>query len=196
MPKVYQVVTNCHNAQGNFFQNVFHYELSEGGSGTTPFQYADALIDAWLAAIEGAYLDLFGNDVKLDYVQAKRIQTPGGPTSSRIVGDDGSGSNLSVSSGAAADFQWQHAGPLNRPGHSYIPCFQSGALQGDVFQPSYLARAATFTTAMVNPLTLAGALGSADFVIWSRKTSTAHIVTLGQVIPKATVMGRRLLPQI
>jgi hypothetical protein len=196
MPNVYQLSTYCHNGAGNFFQNVFHFELSEAGSGVAPFDYADGLISTWITNNEPKYIDLFGNDVVLDYYAAKRITGGGGPSATRASGTVGTGSTVSASSGSAVDIQWQTASPLNRPGHTYVPGFPYSSLQGDAFTSGYLTKVGAFITQMQTNLTLAGAMGNAVFSIYTRKTTTAYQVNNGQARPKATMMNRRLLPQI
>jgi hypothetical protein len=196
MSKVYQFVTNLHGNTGNYFANVFHYNLSEAGSGVTPFQYADALISAWITHNEAKYMALFGNDVILDFYSAKRVSAPGGPSAARAANQTGTGATNSISTGACADVQWQTAAANNRPGHTYIGGFPSGALLGDVFQAGYLNTAGIWITSMEGNLTLSGALGSADFGTFTRKTATFNSLSSGSVRPKATMMNRRLLPQI
>jgi hypothetical protein len=196
MTKVYQLATALHNSAGNFFQNVFSYQLTEAGSGVSAFEYADGLISAWLTAVESKYLDLFGNDVSLDFITAKRISAPGGPSASAIVGDFGSSSQLSSSSGASADVSWQTAASTNRPGHTYLGAFPFDSLKGDVFQAAYLGKVNTWITEMLVGLTLAGALGTATFGIYSRKLTTFAQANQGLLKPKATMMNRRLVPQI
>lgn len=196
MTATYQLVTNMHNNVGNYFTNVFHYELSESGSGVTPFEYADRLISAWVAGLEAKYLDLLGSDVAIDFYTAKKVNNGGGPTSARQSGNFGTGALSSSSSGAAGDVQWQSASPLNRPGHTYLAAFPYSFLQGDIFQSGYTNKVGIWITQMILPLTLAGALGSADFTLFTRKTNTNHVIVSGQLRPKATMMNRRLLPQI
>jgi hypothetical protein len=196
MAHVYQLVTYCHSGGGNFFQNVFHYELSEAGSGVSPFNYADALNSTWITNVEPSYVDLFGNDVILDFISAKRITGGGGPTASRIRATNGTAAVISSTSGASMDIQWQTASPLNRPGHTYMCSFPYNWLQGDQFSGSAIAKVATFITAITAVLPLAGALGDAVFQIFTRKTDTGYTVDSGLLRPKPTVMGRRLLPVI
>ena len=196
MASVYELVTSVHNGAGNFFQNVFHYELSEAGSGVSPWEYAQALNNAWIALMETDYLDLFGVDIVLDFISAKKINNGGGPSNARQRGTFGGALLASSTSGASADIQWQSNSPTNRPGHTYIAAFAYNFLQADVFQSGFTTKAATFITDMLTPLVLGGALGTATFCIYTRKTDTQHTVLHGSVRPKATMMNRRLVPQI
>lgn len=196
MAHVYQLSTYCHNGAGNFFQKVWHFELSEAGSGVSPFSYADALISAFITTNEPKLVDCFGSDVVLDYYAAKRITGGGGPAQTRASGTVGLGATISASSGSAADITWQTASPLNRPGHTFLPAFPYSFLQGDAFIGAAFTKYSNFINIMLTPLTLAGAFGSATFVVYTRKTTTAFTVDSGSLRPKATMMNRRLVPQI
>jgi hypothetical protein len=196
MAHVYELATFMHNSAGNFFQNVFKYELSESGSGVSPFDYADSLIASWVTACQNVYMALFGNDVTLDFYAAKKINGGGGPASQHISTASGSSVNPSGSAGAAIDIQWQTASPLNRPGHTYIAAYQNEAVIGDVPQGAPAFPGGAFIAAILNPLTLAGALGSATFGIYTRKTDAIFTVNGGRVRPKVSMFNRRLRPQI
>lgn len=196
MAHVYQLSTYCHNGAGNFFQNVMHFELSEAGSGTSPFTYADALISSFITNTEPKLVDCFGADVVLDYYAAKKVTGGGGPSQTRASGTVGLGATVCASSGSAADITWQTASPLNRPGHTFIAGFPYGFLQGDVFTTPANTKYTNFINAMLAPLTLAGAFGSATFGIFTRKTAAFFTADSGSVRPKATMMNRRLVPQI
>lgn len=196
MPATYRLATYMHNGAGNFFQNVFSYELSEAGSGVGAFEYADALIAAYISHTQTDYLGLFGSDVVLDYYTAKRITGAGGVSASRASGEVGAAAGLCSTAGASADVQWQTNSPLNRPGHSYIASFPSGSIQGDVFTAAYGLKISAWITKMLAVMPLAGALGDAVFKIYSRKGDISYTVNSGILRPKATMMNRRLSPQI
>jgi hypothetical protein len=196
MAGVYELATSLHNSGGNFFQNVFKYSLSESGSGNSPWEYAHDLLTHWSTTVKAKYLKLFGTDVTLDFFSAKKLNSGGGPTASFIDGSFGTGSGVCTSSGASGDVQWQSASPLNRPGHTYLAAFADGSLQQDAFQAPYTTDIITWGAQMLVPLTLTGALGTATFGIYSRKTDSFHPATVGILRPKATMMNRRLLPQI
>lgn len=74
--------------------------------------------------------------------------------------------------------------------------FPYSFLQGDVFTNTALTKYTNFINQMLSVLTLAGALGSATFQIYTRKTQTGYTVDSGSLRPKATMMNRRLVPQI
>lgn len=196
MAGIYQLSTYCHNGAGNFFQNVFCFELSEAGSGVGPFEYADALISKFVTSNEPKYVDCFGSDVVLDYYTSKKIDPTGGPSASRASGTVGLGATVSGSAGSAADIQWQTNSPLNRAGHTFMCAWPYSFLQGDVFTNAAIIKFAALITALTTPLTLSGALGDATFKIFSRKTAAVYTVNSGTVRPKATMMNRRLSPQI
>lgn len=192
----YVLSTSIHNGAGNFFQNVFHYVLSEAGSGTTPFEYADGLISKWITSILPSYLALMGQDVVLDFITARKLPPAGGIASVRVIQSAGSDTHNSISAGLAGDVAWLTNAPSNKPGHSYVSCLPTNAIDTDAITSAFFTKFGNWIAAMITPLTLAGALGDATFSMFTRKTATMHTVTTGLIKPKLTAIGRRLLPQI
>lgn len=195
MAHVYSIATSLHDLAGNFFQNVFHYQLTEAGV-ATPFGYADGLIDAWNLHCQADYLASFGNDVVHDFISAKRVTGGGGPSAQQTVALPGTDVQVSISAGMAADIAWQTASPLNRPGHTYMPCIPTGQVQGDFLQGPYLGALGAFRDDLLDTLALTGGLGNADFGVFSRKTSQFNKATVGQIKPKLTMLNKRTLPQV
>lgn len=193
MTATYELATTFHNFAGDFFQNTFAYELSEAGS-ASPFEYADALITAWLAGPQTDYLSLMGIDCLFDFISAKKITAGGGPTATQIVGNTGGMVGKSVSSGVALDIAWQTASGTNRPGHSFITGGDDTALDGGQWQSAYLNLADNFIGAMLTPLTLAGGLGTAHFGVYSRKLAVFNEAKHGIKKPKPTMMNKRTMP--
>lgn len=196
MSHVYSLVTNLHGGSGCFFANVFHFDLSESGSGVAPWDYADSLVASWISTINSSYLALFGDDVTLDFITAKKVNGTGGPSSAHAVAAAGSAASQSSTTGASADVQWQTSSTNNRPGHTYLAAFPYDQLQADAFQALFVGHVGTWIGKMITPLTLAGALGNATFGIYTRKTDTFNVANSGRIRPKATMMNKRLLPQV
>ena len=192
MAGVYQLVTSLHDQLGNFFQNVFSYQLTEAGAGTH-YTYAQSLNDQWQSDVQSSYLDLFGADVILDFISAKRVSPPGGPSNAQGIAMPGQAANPCVSSGIAVDIAWQTASGLNRPGHSYIGAFPNGAVLGDDIQAAYAALLAAWTADMLIVLTLGGGLGTATFGVYSRAVNVFNAAILGDLKPKLTMLNKRTL---
>lgn len=193
MAKVYELTTSLHNFAGDFFQNVFAYQLSEAGTASA-FEYADALITAWLAGPAPDYMAMMGSDVILDFVSAKRIESPGGATATQIVASTGNLVNVSVSAGIAFDLAWQTQAGSNRPGHTFLTGMDGGQLSGGQWVPGFLTLVDAFVTSMLPPLTLAGGLGNAGFGIYSRKLAQFNVAEHGVKKPKPTMLNKRTLP--
>lgn len=194
MAHTYELATSLHNFAGDFFQNVFAYELSEAGT-HTGFEYADNFVNVWAGSKVTPYLDLFGNDCVLDFISCKRIDGPGGPSTTLIISQPGTGPQMSVSAGIAADIAWQTAAGTNRPGHSYIGGVYDGSLSGGQWiSPGFTAKATTFINAMLTAVTLSGGAGNADFGIYSRKLHQFNKATAGILKPKPTMLNKRTLP--
>lgn len=195
MAGVYKLLVGCHNGIGNYFSNIFSYQLSEAGAGH-PFDYANALIDSWVTGCETEFLALLGSDVVLDFIQCKKVNGSGGPSATQSRGSNGSGFTPSISSQLAADISWITASALNRFGRNFIGAIWEGALEQDFFQAGFLVAVTAFINAMKTVLNLAGALGTATFGVFTRKTNTFNDTLSGVIKPKATVMNKRALPRV
>lgn len=195
MPETYQLLTNLHDPGGNFVANVFHYSLSEAGS-ATPFEYAQALIAKWILDLQTKYLKLLGNDTVFDFISAKRVSGTGGPSAFAIVQAIGQGAHGSDAAGLAADVQWQTASGNNRPGHTYIAPVPQNAWDAGAWAAPFTTDVAAWILQMKNSMTLAGALGTADFGVFTRKGKIFNGVKEGQLLPKPTMLNKRTVPVI
>jgi hypothetical protein len=195
MSGVYKLLAGLHNGAGNFFANIFTYQLTEAGSGH-PFDYAGALIDEWQSTNETDYLALMGSDVVLDFYQAKKVSGAGGPSASKARAANGGGFTSSISAQLAADVIWVTASSNNRFGHTYVGSIFEGALQQDFFSVGFIAAAATWIADMLPVMTLAGALGTATLGVYTRKTGTFNAALDGRLAQKATTMNKRALPRV
>ena len=193
MPGTYSLATSLHNFAGDFFQNVFIYSLSEAGT-ATPFEYAQALAAIWHGTNEVDYLACMASDVILDFVTAKKIDAGGGASATLITGTAGGQAGLSVSAGVGFDIAWQSGSGTNRPGHTYLAAAEGGSLVGGQWNGAMLASVATFINTQRGQLALGGALGTADFGIYSRKLHQFNKVTHGIAKPKPTMLNKRTMP--
>lgn len=195
MPGVYQIVAGMHNGAGNFFSNVWAYQLTEAGS-ADPFHWADALITKFKTSVETAILPLLGSDVVIDFYNAKKVDGTKGPSATQVSGATGGGGIQSVSSQLAADIAWITASSLNRFGRTFLAGVFDGSLIQDVWDPGFLISVAAYVAAQTAVLTLGGALGTATFGVWSRKSGTFNAASAGEIKPKATTMNRRARPRV
>lgn len=193
MSHIYEVASSLHNYAGDFFQNVFAFEVTEAGA-ATPYEYAKALIDAVDTNMTTEYLALFGLDVILDFYSSKRITGGGGPSSTKIKGLGGPAGTSSISAGIAFDIAWQNASATNRPGHTYIGSVYDGSLIAGQWAPAYVTLIGTWITKMLTNVTLSGGLGTAVFGTFTRKTQTLSPITHGVAKPKPTMLNKRTLP--
>lgn len=195
MPNLYELTTNLHNLSGNYFSNVFHYEIDDSG-GPTPFNFAKALITAWDSLVSTSYSMLLGQDVFLDYYKAKRVATTGGPSCLKLSSISGGGSTDSVSAGLCGDVQWQNSNPSNRAGHSYIGGIYQAAVDGDRPAVGFVADVATWVGVMLVPVVLGGGMGNAVFSTFQRKAGTWTHVSAGNLSPKVTLLNKRTVPLV
>lgn len=195
MSATYQLIPSMHDAAGNFFQNVFHYELSEAGTGLE-YDYAADLIDAWDTGVGGDFAGMLGNDVTIDFISAKRITGIGGVSATTIVGSGGLGPNNSLCSAFAADIAWYTAAASNRPGHTFMGGVYAGAIINGQWDAAYINLANAFIASMLTQLTLAHGRGTADFGLFTRKTNTFNVAKSGVLKVKPSGFNKRTLPLI
>lgn len=195
MTAVYQLATSLHDGAGNFFQNVFHYQLSEAGSGNS-FDYATELISSWITQNETSYLAAIGNEVILDFYSAKKVTAGGGPSATHISATPGSNIQTSSASAYAADIAWITASANNRAGHTFMAGIPTGAVSGGAFSNAYKLEITAIINDLLTQLVLGGALGTADFGVFTRKTGAFNKINHGILRPKPTGMNKRTLPVI
>lgn len=80
--KIWQVVLTWKSVD-QYFQNVLHYRVTEGGS-FTDIQYANDIADAFEAGPLSAFLDCLSSTTELRSARIKRVSTPGSPTRIRV----------------------------------------------------------------------------------------------------------------
>jgi len=195
MTAVYSIATSMHDGAGNFFQNVFHYQLSEAGT-LTPYDYATELIAAWSTANETDYLKLMGTDVVLDFYTAKKVTGGGGPSATLIRAFPGIGASSSISSAFAADVAWISQAASNRPAHTFLSGIPDGGILNGQWQNPYQGDVGTWIADMLIQLVIGGGGGTADFIQFVRKTQAANLIKHGILRPKPTGINRRTLPII
>jgi hypothetical protein len=192
--ETYEISLSMHNQAGNFFQNVFAYDVNEAG-GHSAFDYADDLITKWIAQNEISFLALLGDDVILDFYTARRVSGSKGPAATGISGNAGSAASASLTTGLCADVFWLNGSITNRGGHTFVGGPPAGSISGDLWQGGYSTKIATWVTNMLTALNIIGP-SSATFSTFSRKLGSVSHITKGILRPKATMMNRRLKPQI
>jgi hypothetical protein len=191
---IYELVTSLHDGAGNFFQNVFHYRNPEGISADSPYSHAAAVADGFISDVESDYMQVFGSDIVLDFISCKRITSGGGPSATRIRGTLGGGFAVSVNAGSAADVAWQTAGASHRPGHTFLPGLPDGSFLSGKLQGVEVAAIDTFATTFESGFVMAGAEGSAEPVIFSRKLAVGDDILAHDIRAKITYLNKRSLP--
>lgn len=193
MSNTYELATSLHNFAGDFYQNVFAYELSEAGA-FSAWEYADKLLTQWETTVETDYMALMGSDCVLDFISAKRISGAGGPTATHIRQTGSGAATLSISTGIALDIAWITNSGTNRPGHTYITGVYDGSIVGGQWNGGFLAFADVLAADLLTQLTLAAGAGNADFGVWSRKLAQFNKAQHHVNRPKPTMLNRRTLP--
>lgn len=180
-----------HDQGGNFVENVHHFRRAATGG---PSAYADAtsLLANWQTNCQADYLACMGDDYRLDFVSARRIGTPGGPSANVTVALNGTGGTPSASAGLGGDIALI-VGDEAHPGHIYMPCAPQGGIVGDVMDAGYVAALAAY----VADLQGLGGIGfEFQLCVVHRKTGDFSVVTDAEVRVKPTLLNKRTLPLI
>ena len=170
----YRLRVGSHDPEGNFAENVCHFNLSEAGVGVTPYEYAQALVLKFGTNILPSLLLALANDTVIDFIAAKRITGGGGPEFVFTSTSNGSEGTNVISGIVAANLYFRTASPTNRAGHWYFFGIPSDAVVSGIIQAAWKTLATTFQTALTTALTLVGAFVTAQFVVWSKKLATGY----------------------
>lgn len=195
MAAVYQLIVSGHGG-GEFVQNVLHFRLSEGGSGSH-FEYARELCAAF-APVLTAWEACIAATFEFTSLRAKRITGSGGPTAVVTFAAGAQTGSVGSTIGDTAQclvFEF----PVALNGKNVTgKLFMSGITKEDIEEnrpsSSVEASAATFLTTLISGLTLSGALGTADFTIYNRANTLDALATVGYVSPVIGTQRRRLHP--
>jgi len=196
MPSVYQLVTTFAGA-GQIWQNVMHFRLSEAGSGTT-LAYSQALGDSFESDILPDFLTCLSGETTLRSLKVKKISGLGGPTSIRLyaagaqVGARGTPIG-NTSECLVATFS-AYLNLKNVTGKLFMAGLADGDIVDNSFATALLGAVQAFQITLTNSLTLAGALGTAQFTIYNQATGTDAIPSGSSIAPRIGTQKRRLLP--
>lgn len=190
---VYALNTWAHNARGNFFQNVFHYQVDDSAL-NDPFKSARDLTEAWASFLKTSYLKCLGADCILDFLSARKVGGGGGPSATKIMGDAGTAGLESATTSMAADICWIVNAATHRFARSFIGGIPADAILSDVWSVVFAGNVALFIAEMLKPLVVAAT--NATFGLFSRKTQQFAPATDGVLRLKPTGMNRRTVPII
>jgi len=136
MAKVYALVVTG-NSDGQFVQNVFHYQGSEAGS-FDGFSWAFDLISAWTAANESSFLACMPGTYTLLSYRARRVSSPGGPTALQLSGASGTFSGNTSTAGQSVEIGIPAVvAGKNVTGKIFLPGVPSGVWLDNFLDPTY-----------------------------------------------------------
>lgn len=193
---VEQTITGKTN--GNFWQNVIHWDCTTSGT-PSKFDIAKAMNNAWAANVMSDWLEVMPEDSFLSSVRARVLTTGGGPAhtlTNGVAGNGGAreGATQSASVGATLIFPSVDAGNVHI-GKIFLPGAVSEDLLNGVFQPTYLGLCQVLIdTLMANVTMLGPAAGTARYKIFQRSTEIMFTPDGGYVSPRIGTQRRRLSP--
>lgn len=193
MPSVYQLVAGAIDAAGNYVENVYHFLLAEAGAGT-PYEYANALITAWVAGPGATLLGCLGSDYLLNNVTARKVTNGGGPTAVQNPNQNGSWASLTNASGLSVNMSWIPGAGANRPGHTFVPGIPASEITGSTISPGLITALGLWAAAQIASFNLTISFGDAQMVIFHRKTSLYTIIADYVVRPVLTFFNQRKRP--
>lgn len=196
MAGTYQLVL-AFQGGGQIWQNVMHFELSEAGSGT-PQSYAQALGDSFESDILPDMLNCLSGATSLRSMKTKKISGLGGPTSIRLyaagaqVGARGTPIGNTSECMVLTFSAFLHL--KNVTGKIFLAGLADGDITENSFATALIGAAQAFQITLTTTLTLAGALGDANYTIYNAETGTNAIPTGSSISTRIGTQKRRLLP--
>lgn len=166
----------------------------------TPFDTADALVDAWVSTNEHPWLACCPDDYALQGYHCKRVNNTGGPNvvtpRPGEIGAFGTDSVIS-SAGALITAPYFDSGSMKpqwRTSRIFVPGIPAGAVSENLFSTEYQAALAGFIAALIIPLTASPNLFT--YGVWSRKEDAFYACPDIQLTGKVGTLRKRSKPFI
>lgn len=196
MSAYYQLIISGRCA-GQLIQNVIHYNCSESGT-STAFERARALIDAWVAGVQTDWLAPLATDFELTSLKCKKVSGVGGPTAIAVYPTGtapGTGDSVCGDTANAALLEFPvFLNGKNVTGKIFHAPIPKTMITDNTLNATVVTQETTLLTTLGATITLAGALGTADHVIYHRATQVGAIPMGNQVSPLIGTQRRRLHP--
>jgi len=193
MANIYQLRLGFVSSGKNFWEVIWHYQLSEAGTGTF-IDYCEGLINQWQTNNLAGLMALLSPDTFLNIIDARRITGGGSPTISEGINQPGTETNDTYSTTVAADIAWLPGGIANRVGHTYLAGIPFDRILSDALTGPWVTNAVSWANTQLAQMTLPAGLGTAKMGTYSRKTSGFNPTTAFVIKPKLTALNKRSLP--
>jgi hypothetical protein len=190
MDGVYECVVAGVNQNGQFAENVFHFQVT-GSSGD---EYATAidLCNSFSGTSFAGLLSCMGSAATINILYAKKVDGLGGASIYVPIHMGGAITGAILSNAMAIDIAWYPGGALNRAGRTYVWGVPAAQVVGDVIQTALVTAANAFIAQIITPLVLSA--GTAVFGTFTRKTKAFTPATHGNLRPKLTGLNKRTVP--
>lgn len=188
---VYQLTVIGQSA-GQFYENVLHFTNGVTSS-VDPTTACDNLMDGFINAVQGDFVNCMAADSSVTGYKAKRINNGGSTTVARpITPVPGTVASTSCTSATASCLLI----PFVRTGKFYtgkvfIPGLPESQVTGNAIGGTQVANVMTFSGALE---TFTESPFTWDFVIWSRTVSLPFVPYDFTVSAKVGIQRRRLRP--
>jgi hypothetical protein len=192
MDGIYQLVIGGVDTKGEYAENVSHWKLDGTLSGTSAHSTAFNLCTHFNTTDGATLLACIAPTVKLNILNAKRVDGPGGPTAHYITSQSGTGAGNSYTMAVAAAISFSPGGALNRLGRWFLWGLSNSNFVDGLIDAGFLAAIQAFCNVLITPLALT--VGTATFGTWTKKTNTFNAATDYEVAEKATGMTKRTRP--
>lgn len=211
MNDVYQL-NIAYQMDGEFMENVLHYQDTASGVSTNPEAQAGALVSAFQTSVQAAMLGCLPTTLQVLGYRARRVNNTGGPTyvlpTPALFGTAGIAGCVSTRLCALLTLDYYeshtpfnpatHRGPSWRHGSIYLPIPNTWYVDNQ-----FIAGVGGNYNTFINSLTFAitSTFGSGTITaqngVWSKKYSTFYTSTaIWELQPTAASVKKRILPHL
>jgi hypothetical protein len=189
-------LTIAYNIQGQFAQNILHYQFDDAGFSST-FAAAEALITAWNLANSTALTAMIPAATVLLSAKSRKVSNVGGFDALNLYAAGTTGARSGQLQVAAVGPVLIFYEALNgkRRGKMFLPGIVEGDCRdGTISNALQAIMVANANTLIQNVVLVGGGAPTASAVIYSRATKTGHLIGNAGHSIKIGTQRRRQIP--
>jgi hypothetical protein len=189
-------LTIAYNVEGQFAQNILHFQFDDAGF-TSTFAAAEALITAWNAASSVALTQMLPVGTVLLSAKSRKVSGPGGFDALNLYAAGTHGTRTGPVEVAATGPVLIFYEALNgkRRGKMFLPGITESDCADGVMTAALEAVLATNANTIIQNVTLVGGgAPTASAVIYTRATKTGHLIGNAGYSLKIGTQRRRQIP--
>lgn len=194
---IYELKLVGHDVDGNQWNNVLHYDCSDAAIvGTTEFEEAGDVINAWQTNNQPNFLRVLPNDTTFQYITCRRVIPTGGATSIALLNVMGTATTAedTIGIGAVLRFIVDIAG-RGHQGRMFIPGMPIGGHIKNFLAVGYTGDLVVLNTSLASALIGPVYAGVYVQTILNRKLGTFRDVVDWGISIGVHCFRKRLLPR-